>query len=167
MPILNYSDVLSELMINKSYAVYILEKYISLLQFTKCIMLKSLITYVSKAFKLVLRIYIIFQTLNFVHMNCSDSFHPTSDVVGDLSNFILVLSDTEQIWLSTYVEKYALSSMLKFQNGTFYGLVLFITSIWKCSMYYFFKKMLIFALLQLNLFFRKKIFWKRFLNVKY
>ena len=62
-------------------------------------------------------------------MNCSDSFHPTSDVVGDLSNFILVLSDTEQIWLSTYVEKYALSSMLKFQNGTFYDLVLFVTSI--------------------------------------
>ena len=74
-------------MINKSYAVYILEKYISLLQLAKYIMLKSLITYVSKGFKLVLRNYITFKNLNFVHMNSSDSFHPTSDVMGGLSKF--------------------------------------------------------------------------------
>ena len=35
---MNYSDALSELKLKKSYTVYILEKYISLLQFTKYIL---------------------------------------------------------------------------------------------------------------------------------
>ena len=38
LPILNYSDALSELKLKKPYTVYILEKYISLLQFTKNIL---------------------------------------------------------------------------------------------------------------------------------
>ena len=35
---MNYSDALSKLKLKKSYTVYILEKYISLLQFTKYIL---------------------------------------------------------------------------------------------------------------------------------
>ena len=75
-----HSDALSELKSKESYAAYILEKYISLLQFTKYIMLRSLLKYVWKGFETVLRHYVIFKTLNFMHMNSPGSFHPTSDV---------------------------------------------------------------------------------------
>ena len=40
LPTLNYSNALPELKLKKSYTVHKLEKYISLLQFTKYIMLK-------------------------------------------------------------------------------------------------------------------------------
>ena len=44
-------------------------------------------------------------------MNSSGSFHPTSDVMSDLYvNFILDVSCTGQIWLSTHIVKDALSS---------------------------------------------------------
>ena len=75
---------ISELEFKKSYTVYILEKYISLLQFTKYIMLKSLLKYVWKGFEIVLRHYVIFKTLNFKHMNSPGSFHPTSYFMSDL-----------------------------------------------------------------------------------
>ena len=56
---------------------------------------------------------VIFKTLNFMHRNSPGSFHPTSDVMSDLkANFILDLSCTGQIWLSTHIEKYALSTKL-------------------------------------------------------
>ena len=46
---------LSQLKLKKAYTVHILEKYIPLLQFTKCIMLRSLL----KCFKrVVLRHYV-------------------------------------------------------------------------------------------------------------
>ena len=65
--ILNYGDALSELKFKKSYAVYILEKYIHLLQFAKYIMLRSLLKYVLKGFEKVLRYYVIFKTQFYVH----------------------------------------------------------------------------------------------------
>ena len=71
-------------MSEKSYIVYILEKYISLLQFTKYIILKLLLKYVWKGYEIVLRHYVIFKTLNFMHMSSLGSFHPTSDVMSDL-----------------------------------------------------------------------------------
>ena len=37
-----------------------------------------------KWFEIVLRPYVIFKTLNFIHMSSPESFHPTGDVVGDL-----------------------------------------------------------------------------------
>ena len=40
---MNYSDAICELKLNKSYIVYILEKYIPLLQVTKYIMLMMII----------------------------------------------------------------------------------------------------------------------------
>ena len=46
--------------------VRILGKYISLLQFTK--MLKSLLKYVSKGIEIVLRHYVFYKTLNFIHI---------------------------------------------------------------------------------------------------
>ena len=46
LPILTYSDAISELKLKEAYTVYILEKCIPLLQFTKYIMLKSLLKYV-------------------------------------------------------------------------------------------------------------------------
>ena len=58
--------------------------YIPLLQFTKFIMLRSLLKYVRKAFEIVLRHYVIFKTLNFMHMNSPESLHPTGDVMSDL-----------------------------------------------------------------------------------
>ena len=62
-------------------------------------------------FEINLRHYVIFKTLNFIHMNSPGSFHPTSDVMSDLYvNFILDLSCMGQIWLSTHIEKDALSS---------------------------------------------------------
>ena len=65
-----------------------------------------------------------------MHMNSPGSLHPTSDVMGDLyANFILELSRTGQIWLSTDVEKDALSSKLRHQSDIFYDLFLFISSI--------------------------------------
>ena len=81
---LNYSDASSELKLKKAYTVYTLEKYIPLLQFTKYIMLRSLLKYVWKGFGIVLRHYVIFKTLNFMHMNSPGSLHPTSDVMSDL-----------------------------------------------------------------------------------
>ena len=75
---------LSKLKLKKSYAVYILERYIPLLQFNKYIMLRSLLKYVWKGFEIVLRHYVIFKTLNFMHMNSPGSFHPTSDVMSGL-----------------------------------------------------------------------------------
>ena len=46
-----------------------------------------------------------------MHMNSPGSFHPTSDVMSNLkANFILDLSRAGQIWLSTHVEKDALST---------------------------------------------------------
>ena len=106
LPILNYFDALSELKLNKSYIIYTLEKYIPLLQFSKYIMLRSFLK-----FEINLRHYVIFKTLNFIHMNSSGSFHPTSDVMSDLYvNCILDVSCTGQIWLSTHIEKDALSS---------------------------------------------------------
>ena len=71
------SDILSELKLKKAYTVYILEKYIPLLQFTKYIMLRSLL----KGFEIVLRYDAIFQNLNFMDMNSPGSFH---DVMSDL-----------------------------------------------------------------------------------
>ena len=74
-------------------------------------MLRSLLKYVWKGFEIVLRHYVIFKTLNFMHMNSPGSFHPTSDVMSNLkANFILDLSRAGQIWLSTHVEKDALST---------------------------------------------------------
>ena len=73
LPILNCSDTLSELKLKKAYTVYILEKYIPLLQFTKYIMLRSLL----KGFEIVLRHYVIFKNLNFMDMNSPGSFHAT------------------------------------------------------------------------------------------
>ena len=84
LPILNYGDALSELKFKKSYAVYILEKYIHLLQFAKYIMLRSLLKYVLKGFEKLLRYYVIFKTLNFMYMSFPGSFHRTSDVISDL-----------------------------------------------------------------------------------
>ena len=46
LPILNYSAALSELNLKKCYTVYILEKYIPLIHFNKCIMLRSLLKFV-------------------------------------------------------------------------------------------------------------------------
>ena len=46
--------------------VRILGRYISLLQFTK--MLKSLLKYVSKGIEIVLRHYVFYKTLNFIHI---------------------------------------------------------------------------------------------------
>ena len=93
-------------------------------------MLKSLLKYVLIRFEIVLRHYVIFKTLNFMHMNSSWSFHPTNDVMSDIqANFILDLSHMGQIWFSTLVEKDALSRNLKYQSETFYDLFLFITSI--------------------------------------
>ena len=66
-PILNYSNALSELKLKKSYVVYILEKYIPLLQFTKCIMLRSSLKYIWKGFEIVLRHYVIFKTEFYAH----------------------------------------------------------------------------------------------------
>ena len=57
-----------DLSLRKSYMVLILGKYISLLQFTKCIMLKSLLKYVSKGIEIVLRHYVFYKTLNFIHI---------------------------------------------------------------------------------------------------
>ena len=74
---------LYKLKLKKSYAVYILERYIPLLQFNKYIMLRSLLKYVWKGFEIVLRHYVIFKTLNFMHMNSPVSFHLTSN---DMSN---------------------------------------------------------------------------------
>ena len=62
-----------------------------------------------------------------MHINCY--CHPTN-VMSDLqTNFIFNLSHLRQIWLSTHVEKDALSGKLKYQCDTFYDLFLFITSI--------------------------------------
>ena len=55
-----------DLSLRKSYMVRILGKYISLLQFTK--MLKSLLKYVSKGIEIVLRHYVFYKTLNFIHI---------------------------------------------------------------------------------------------------
>ena len=77
LPILNYSDTLCELKLKKSYTVHIIEKYIPLLQVTKYIMLRSLLKYAWKGFEIVLRHYLIFKTLNFMHMNFPGNFHPT------------------------------------------------------------------------------------------
>ena len=77
LPILKYSDTLCELKLKKSYTVYILEKYIPLLQVTKYIMLRSLLKYAWKGFEIVLRRYLIFKTLNFMYMNSPGNFHPT------------------------------------------------------------------------------------------
>ena len=104
-------------------------------------MLKSLLQCVWKGFEIVLRHSVIFVRL--LHINSPGSFHPTSDVA---------LSQMGQICLSTCVEKDALWSKLKYQSDTFYGLFLFITS----TCMYFFKKMLMFVLLQLKLFFYEK-----------
>ena len=71
-----------DLSLRKSYMVRILGKYISLLQFTKCIMLKSLLKYVSKGIEIVLRHYVFYKTLNFTH-NCPGTFHPRN-VISDL-----------------------------------------------------------------------------------
>ena len=99
-------------------------------------MLKSLLKYVRKGFEIVLRHYVIFKTLNFMHMNSPGSFHTTSDVMSDLqANFVLDLSRMGQIWFSAHVEKDALSSKLKYQCDTFYDLFFFfITSIQTYSM---------------------------------
>ena len=65
-----------------------------------------------------------------MHINSPGSFHPTTNVVGDLqTSFILDLSHARQICLSTHVEKDPLSSKLKYQSDTFYDLLLFITSV--------------------------------------
>ena len=45
------------------------------------------------------------------------------------ANFILDFSRMGQIWLSTHVEKDALSTKLKYQSGTFYYLFSLVTSI--------------------------------------
>ena len=55
-----------DLSLRKSYMVRILGRYISLLQFTK--MLKSLLKYVSKGIEIVLRHYVFYKTLNFIHI---------------------------------------------------------------------------------------------------
>ena len=56
-----------------------------------------------------------------MHMNSPGSFHPTSDVMSNLkANFILDLSRAGQIWLSTHVEKDALSTKSKYQSDIFY-----------------------------------------------
>ena len=81
LPILNYSDTLSEIKFKKSYTVYILEKYIHLLQRTKYIILRSLLKYVLKGFETVLRHYITFKTLSFMEMNSPGSLHPTSNIL--------------------------------------------------------------------------------------
>ena len=60
---LNYSDASSEFKLRKAYTVYILKKYIPLLQFTKYIMPRSLLKYVSKGFEIVLKHYVIFKTI--------------------------------------------------------------------------------------------------------
>ena len=86
-PILKYSAVLSELMSKKSYTVYIPENYISLLQFTKYIILKSFLKCVWKGFEIVLRRYLIFKTLNFMHTNSPGSSGPTNNAMCDLSEF--------------------------------------------------------------------------------
>ena len=77
LPILNCSDTLSELKLKKAYTVYILEKYIPLLQFTKYIMLRSLL----KGFEIVLRHYVIFKNFNFMDMNSPMSFHATWELL--------------------------------------------------------------------------------------
>ena len=84
LPISEYSDALSELKSKKSYTVYIPEKHIPLLRFTEYIMLRSLLKYFWKGFEIVLKHYVIIKTLNFMHMNSTGSFHPTSDVMSDL-----------------------------------------------------------------------------------
>ena len=60
----------------------------------------------------------------FMQINFPGKLHPTSDV----TNIILGLSCTEQIWLSTCFEKDTLSSTLKNLSDTFHKLFLFITS---------------------------------------
>ena len=60
----------------------------------------------------------------FMQINFPGKLHPTSDV----TNIILDLSCTEQIWLSTCIEKDTLSSTLKNLSDTFHILFLFITS---------------------------------------
>ena len=66
------------------YTVYTLEKFIPLLQFAKYVIPRSLLKYVWKGFEIVLRHYVIFKFLNFMHMNSPGSFHPTSDVMSGL-----------------------------------------------------------------------------------
>ena len=68
-------------------------------------MLKSLLKYVWKGFEIVLRHYVIFKTLNFMNMNSPGSFHQPVMLWVTLANFLLDLSRTGQIWLSTRVEK--------------------------------------------------------------
>ena len=75
LPILNCSDTLSELKLKKAYTVYILETYIPLLQFNKYIMSRSLLKHVWKGFEIILRHYVIFKNLNFIHINSPGSFH--------------------------------------------------------------------------------------------
>ena len=77
LPILNCSDTLSELKLKKAYTVYILETYIPLLQFNKYIIPRSLLKYVWKGFAIVLRHYVIFKNLNFIHISSPGSFHTT------------------------------------------------------------------------------------------
>ena len=64
-----------------------------------------------------------------MHMISPGSFHPTSDVMSDLNKLYFRSVTSGQIWLSTCVEKDALSSKSKYHSDTFYNLLLFITSI--------------------------------------
>ena len=64
--------------------IYILEQYIPLLEFAKYIMLRSSLKYVWKGYEIVLRHYVIFKTLNFMHMNSTGNFHQTDGVMSDL-----------------------------------------------------------------------------------
>ena len=85
LAILNYSDALSEFNLKKAYTVYILEKYIPLLQFTKYIMLRLLLKYVWKGFEGFETLCNLQDfTLNIMLKNSPESFHPTSDVMTDL-----------------------------------------------------------------------------------
>ena len=100
------------------------EKYISLLQFTKYTMVTWLLKCVWKGVEQT------FKILNFMHMNFFEIFHPTNDVMSDLSKlyFRFVRHRTDFVKYLGWKE---------YQSDTFYDLFLFIASIWTYFMYLF------------------------------
>ena len=128
---------LSQLKLKKAYTVHILEKYIPLLQFTKCIMLRSLLKYVSKGWFWD-TMYNLFKTLNFMNMNSPKSFHLTSVVMSDLTisklyfRFARYGTDLAKYscWKRCFINQIKVSEWLTY---TFYDFLL-VTSIWTYSM---------------------------------
>ena len=82
--------------------IYLKSTFIYLTSLLKCVWI---------VFKIVLRLYVILKTLNFMHMNSPGSFHPTSDWSRPNFRFVTYGTDLVKYWKRCFIKQVKASEL--------------------------------------------------------